>query len=204
MMMRTHAVLTCTLAVVLLSGCAPEADAEAEPPRPTGSPTPTASATPTARPARFAQPKTCAEILPVSRLDSLAAQNLTLLGGPGGKFGDNYTADPTPERQAGGITCIWGDDATNASSLTVSVAPLSASNRAVIVSSLVSQGLNEQIVDGLTLYGQFGDENTEPAILNVLRSDSWISVISTHGGNAAYDTALTVANETALAVYLAD
>lgn len=202
--MRTQAILTCALAVVLLAGCAPEADAGAGSPKPTASPTPSASATPTARPAHFTQPKTCAEALPASRLDAFAQQGLTLLGGPEGKFGNHYTADPSPEQQAGGITCIWGDDESNVSSLTISVAPLYTSSRAVVVASLVGQGLNEKIDGELTLYGQFGDENTEPAILNVLRTDSWISLISAQGGDSAYDTVLTISNEVALSVYLAD
>ncbi len=163
----------------------------------------TGTATAVATPAVFSQPIACADIVPRSRLDTFSQHGLVLLGGPGGKYGDKYTADQTPERQAGGITCIWGDGATDASSLTVSVAPLSAGTRAVIVASLIQQGLNEQTQGGLVTYGLFGDETSAPAILNVLRQDSWISVIGTRGGETNYNQAVDLSNDVALTVYSA-
>ena len=81
---------------------------------------------PTAR--TFTMPADCLGILPQSRQDAFASQGLVLLGGPGGQF-EQYYADPTPEEQAGGISCIWGDEDVPESTVTVSVAPLTASTR---------------------------------------------------------------------------
>ena len=202
--MRAHRIACglapCALAV-LLAGCGPAAP----PPEPTRSPTassmPTPSATPAATERRFVLPEDCDSALPGSRLAAFEDAGLTLLGGPGGKYGEHYLADPTPEESAGGITCIWGDDDTDASSITVSIAPLGAT-RPALVQSLLEQGLNEAVEGDLTLYAQQGDENVAPAVLNVLRADSWISVIQTVGGTAAFEEAITVAEEVAGVVYV--
>ena len=111
-------------------------------------------------------------------------QGLVLLGGPGGST-PHYYADPTPEEQAGGISCIWGDEAVPESTVTVSVAPLNASHpRRRVVDNLIAQGLNEAVLDDGISYAQLGDENSAPAVLNIVRDDSWISVIEALGGEA--------------------
>jgi hypothetical protein len=200
-MHRIAAALVGVLATVVLAGCAPEAT-----PTPVGSTTPTPSPSPTvsARPDPtelvFTMPADCIAALPESRRAAFEAAGLSLLGGPGGKYAQ-YFADPTPEERAGGITCVWGDDATDAASITISVAPLGAS-RAQVVQSLLDQGLNEAVDDDLTLYAKQGDENESPAIVNVLRVESWISVIQTVGGTASFDEALTVAAEVGRLVHV--
>jgi hypothetical protein len=196
------AALVLTLTVLALTGCvAPSPPPAAEPTRSTTpTPTPTGSAAPVATELAFVMPEDCRSVLPESRRTTLDAGGISLLGGPGGKYAQ-YFADPTPEERAGGITCVWGDDATDAASITISVAPLGAT-RAEIVQSLLDQGLNEAIDDDVTLYAKQGDENESPAIVNVLRADSWISVIQTVGGPASFDEALTVADEVGKIVYV--
>jgi hypothetical protein len=197
---RTPGAIAATALVFALAGCG-GGTPTIEPTRsPTATPTPTSAATPPPAELRFMVPEDCDAILPAARLAEFEDAGLTLLGGPGGKY-ERYLADPTPEENAGGITCIWGDDKTDASSITVSVAPLGA-NRAAVVQSLLDQGLNEAIDGDLTLYAQQGDEEVAPAVLNVLRTDSWISVIQTVGGTEAFEEAITVAEEVATAVYL--
>src|SRR5690606_17805503 len=145
----------------------------------------TPSTTPTTPPAtdpEFTQPESCTGLVTEERAADFEARGLELLGGPGGRYGEDYLADPTPEERAGGITCIWGDESRPDSTVTVSVAPVSAGTRAAIIDDLVSQGLNEATtVDGIT-YGQTGDEVSAPAIVNYVRTDSWISVILARGG----------------------
>lgn len=182
--------------VIALVGCATEEPAQsAQPqPRPTASPSPTVDAAPTV----FTQPALCSEALPLARIaDFESERGLVLLGGPEGRYGLGYSLDPSPEERAGGITCIWGYSDTEVSAVTVSVAPLTAANRAAVVAQLTDQGLNESVEGTATTFWQKGDTVSQPAILNVLGASNWISVIVTIGGNDAYDDAVAIATEVA-------
>ncbi len=148
-------------------------------------------------------PAACADILTKARLDQFDTDGLTLLGGPDGVYGDDYLADPTPEQKAGGITCIWGDAGTTVSAITISVAPLTATSRSSVVASLSGQGLNANVDGPIATFAILGDAELRPSILNVLREDSWISVIMTVGGTGPFDTALDLADEVAGTVYIA-
>src|SRR5262249_32362390 len=128
---------------------------------------------------------------------SFESQNLELLGGPGGKYGEDYLLDPTPEELAGGITCIWGDELIPESTVTVSIAPLTPSTRSVVVEDLISQGLNEAVVGDSLTYSRLGDEVSSPAIINVLRDNTWISVIEALGGEAFLEEAILISDEIA-------
>jgi hypothetical protein len=199
---RTFTVVPAAIAVALalcLAACGGE-------PTPTPTAQPTESSTPTAAPTQapaertFTMPSDCLGILPQSRQDALEAQGLVLLGGPGGQY-EQYYADPTPEEQAGGISCIWGDEAVPESTVTVSVAPLSAQSRASVVDNLIAQGLNEATLDDGISYAQIGDDNSAPAVLNIVRDDSWVSVIQALGGEAFFDEAVELAGEVSDQVY---
>jgi len=200
--MRAHALLP-AIGLVLaaaLAGCAQSAPIAT----PQASSTPSASPTPTpeAAPTVFRQPALCAEALPAELIADLEVdRGLVLLGGPEGRYGLDYSLDPTPEERAGGITCIWGFGDTEVSSVTVSVAPITAESRAPIVAQLVYQGLNESVAGDANVYWQEGDTEEQPAIVNVVRPESWISVIQTIGGRAAYDEAVEIANDAHETVY---
>jgi hypothetical protein len=161
-------------------------------------PTDSASAAPAER--VFTMPADCTTLLPQSRQDQFQTQGLELLGGPGGKY-EQYYADPTPEEQAGGISCIWGDEDVPTSTVTISVAPLSTSTRGPVVDNLLAQGLNEATLEDGISYAQLGDENSAPAVLNIIRDDSWISVIEALGGEAFFDEAVELAGEASTQVY---
>ena len=203
--MFSHRLLTgsAVVAIVIaLSACAAEEEPVAEPETPEPVPTVVESETPEPTPLAFVMPADCTTILPQERLDSFAEQNLELLGGPGSVYGDEYFFDPTPEQFAGGISCVYAEDGTDLSSLLVSVAPISAATRAGIVNDLANQGLNEDTTDeGAVTYSQFGDEAAAPAIYNIIRDESWISVISAFGGQVFYDEAVMIADEVAGEVY---
>ena len=185
------------LAALTLTACATEPA-----PPPAAAPTEAApSVEPTVAPLVFTLPTDCATILPQSRLDAFADLGLVLLGGPGGKYGTEYLADQTPEEQLGGITCIWGFDASDLSSVTVSVAPLTADTRAQALDGFATQGLEEVLTESTASYNQTGDAEEMPAITNVLRDDSWISVIKTVGGDPEFDEAVAIAGEAASAAY---
>lgn len=185
------AVLTATLAA-----CAPD-DAQPGPPPPPASETPDAQPEPTPTEAApvFRMPQSCAEAVPASRIAEFTALGMELLAGPDGKYGDDYLADPTPEQLAGGITCIWAEEDSAVNSITISVAPVSPANRPGIVDGLVAQSLNIVEDGDLVAYGRLGDDVAAPAIINLLRPDSWISVIPALGGEEHYELAVAVAQE---------
>jgi len=175
--------------LVVLAGCSAE-----EPPvaAPTASATqaPEPTPTPDAVKLAFTMPTDCNAMVPQSRIDAFTAEGIILLGGPGGKYAD-YLSDATPEEQAGGISCIWG------------FAPLTPATRPDVVASFGEQGLNEQIVGDGVAYGVQGDRTLDPAIMNVLRGESWISVIATIGGTDSYNQSVEIAQEVHDSVYTA-
>ena len=187
-------------ALLMLSGCAGE-QPEKDPPLTEDTSAPSSTPEPTEDPAVFTQPSECASILPEERIADFTSQGLALLGGPGGKYGTEYLADPTPEENLGGITCIWGFADSDFASVSISVAPLSPADRGGVVTSLADQGLNEVTEDGASTFAVQGDADSQPAIVNVLRFDSWISVIETVGGEEFYAEALLLASEVGDTVY---
>jgi len=192
------------LAVVLLAvlaGCT-AAETPKETPSATATEEPTPTTTPEAVKLTFTMPTDCTEIVPQSRLDAFAAEGIILLGGPGGKYSD-YLTDATPEEQAGGISCIFGFSDSEVSSFTISVAPLTAATRPAVIASFTEQGLNEQVTDDGVAYGVQGDRTLDPAIMNVLRGESWISVIATIGGTDTYAQSVEIAQEVHDVVYTA-
>lgn len=194
---RALALAAATL-VVALAGCSSAPVAE-PPATPSVEPSETSAAPTTAV---FTVPEDCgAGILPASRLATFDELGLVLLGGPGGKYGTDYSADPTPEEQLGGISCIWGFDASDISSVTVSVAPLSADTRVQALDEFATQGLVEQLTDDTAIYAQVGGDD-DPSITNVLRDDSWISVLTTVGGEDYAADARVIADEVAATVYV--
>lgn len=189
--------LGCAIAV---AGCAEKPPTTPE--QPSTSPSASPSPTPDAAPTTFTQPLTCATALPTARLAELEGdRGLVLLGGPDGRYGLEYALDPSPEERAGGITCIWGDGVTDVSAVTVSIAPVTAASRAPIVAQLIDQGLNESVESDAIVYWQQGDTDEQPAIVNVVRDNSWISVIETIGGPDAYEEALALADEAFATAY---
>ncbi len=204
--MFAHRILAGSAAVALviaLSACAAEEEPMAEPELPEPTPSALETEAPEEEPElTFTMPVDCTTILPQTRIDALAQQNLELLGGPGSVYGDDYFFDPTPEQLVGGISCVYAEDGRDLSSLLVSVAPISPATRAGVINDLAAQGLNEDTTDdGAVTYSQFGDEISVPAIYNVVRNNSWISVISAFGGQVFYDEAVIIANEVTGEVY---
>lgn|GEM_PF-775830 len=186
-----------------MTGCSAPSGAPSAAPTAVATPSQTASAAPTAvaETGTFTMPTQCLDILPASRLAQFDTAKLVLLGGPGGRYGDKYLLDPTPEETAGGITCIWGFSDTEVSSITVSVAPVTPDSRAKIIDTFVANGLNESEFNGASIFGKQGDSDTTPAVINSIRASSWISVISTIGGAVNYEAARAIVAEVTAMVY---
>jgi hypothetical protein len=203
--MRVHGVLgalgVAAITIALLGGCVPEPAGGGESPLPSAEPT--ASETPTPEPEvpTFAMPALCADIITAETAAEFEAAGLDLLGGPGGVYGGEYFAEPTPEEQIGGITCVWGDEEVAASTVIVSVAPIDASTQSSVVSTLIESGLVESDVDGTLTYARIGDDVSAPAELHAIRTDSWISVIEAVGGEDRFQHARELADEVTEQVY---
>ncbi len=186
--------------LLLLSACTPQVSAPTPTPTPSATEQPAPAETAAAAPPVFTKPADCSTIVPASRAAVFASAGSTLIGGPGGLY-PQYYADPTPQETAGGISCIWGDESSPGSNIEISVAPLTAATRSIVIENLVAQGLNEAPLGDAISYGQLGDQSSAPAVLNVIRNDSWISVIEGVGGQSAFEEAVTIADEVRSQVY---
>jgi len=197
------AVGAAALAVALLTGCTPQPAEGDDTPAPSTEPTPIETATAQPGTPEFAMPDECVELITAETAADFAAAGLDLLGGPGGLYGENYFGDPTPEEEVGGITCVWGDEDVPASTVIVSVAPITASTQSDVVSSLIASGLVESLVDGTLTYARIGDDVSAPAELHAIRAESWISVIEAVGGEDRFQHATELVDEVTAQVYVA-
>lgn len=191
------------IAIALLGGCAAAPAAEGESPEPGATPTATTVPTDSEPVVReFEQPTRCADIVTAETAARFEADGLDLLGGPDGLYGEQYFAEPTPEERAGGITCVWGDESAPATTVIVSVAPVTPATRAGIVRSLIEAGLIESQIDGAISYARIGDEVSAPGELHVIRNDSWISVLEALGGEDRFQRATELVDEVTAQVYV--
>ncbi|MDP4586355.1 MAG: hypothetical protein NWS64_03535 [Microbacteriaceae bacterium] len=194
---------------VTLAGCASTAE-------PTTAPTTTESASPsepTVEPTTpvvtetFAMPADCTEILPPANIAKFESDEIVLLAGPGGKYGDELITDPTPETVAGGISCYFGVDNEDINALSVSylvsAVSLDATTRAEVISDLTAQGLVQSTDErGDISFGVLGGSAGQTtANYNIVAVDSWISVISSKGGEKAFLSAVKLADAVHLNTY---
>lgn len=199
-------VATGAFALLGLVGCAAT-------PSPTVDPSASATAEPSAEPTvpvsteSFTMPADCTGVLPAATVDAFAADGVILLAGPGGKYGNELITDPTPEMEVGGISCYFGVDNEDPNQLSVTVlvsaAPLDATSRAAVIADLTELGLLEATDErGDVTFGILGgSEGQSTANYNVIAVDSWISVISSDGGEKAYLSAVELANDAHTAMY---
>jgi hypothetical protein len=183
--------------VFLLSGCS--GGVSPEPTATSAAPSPSATETTPEGDGTFGAPADCTAILPQDQVDSYSAENIVLLAGPGGIYGDELIPDPTPETIAGGISCYFGYDNEDPNQIqiysVVSVAEVTAGNRDSIMTELSEQGLNEGTdATGAATYAIIGDTAANvPAMYNVVDDYSWISVISVFGGETFFEENVAIA-----------
>jgi len=195
-----------TVALGTLAGCAAT-------PTPTAEPTVTESTAPTTEPTTpvvtetFSMPADCSEILPPTTISNFEADGIIVLAGPGGKYGNELITDPTPEMDAGGISCYFGVDNEDPNLLSVnyliSAVSLDAAARTDVIADLTAQGLSEATDErGDVSFGILGgSQGQTTANYNVVAADSWISVISSAGGEDAFLAAVELANDVHVANY---
>ena len=201
-------VVSGALLALALSGCAsPTPTPTVEPTTATPTVEPTVEPTTPAQTEFFSMPEDCAAILPAATIEGFAADGIIILAGPGGKYGNELITDPTPEMNAGGISCYFGIDNEDPNQLAVTVlisaAPVDDSTRPQITADLLAQGLVQATDErGDATFGLLGGSaGQSTANFNVVAADSWISVISSKGGKKAYFNAVKLANDVHLANY---
>lgn len=193
------------MGVLLLSGCS--LFGSPEPTATSAAPSPSATETTPEGGGTFGAPADCTAILPQDQVDSYAAENIVLLAGPGGIYGDELIPDPTPETIAGGISCYYGYDNEDPNQIqiysVVSVAEVTPGNRDSIVTGLSEQNLNEGTdATGAATYAIIGDTDANvPAMYNVVNDTSWISVISVFGGETFFEENIAIAGQVYDQVY---
>jgi hypothetical protein len=193
------------MGVLLLSGCS--LFGSPEPTATSAAPSPSATETTPEGGGTFGAPADCTAILPQDQVDSYAAENIVLLAGPGGIYGDELIPDPTPETIAGGISCYYGYDNEDPNQIqiysVVSVAEVTPGNRDSIVTGLSEQNLNEGTdATGAATYAIIGDTDANvPAMYNVVNDTSWISVISVFGGETFFEENVAIAGQVYDQVY---
>ncbi|MFN3708150.1 hypothetical protein [Microcella sp.] len=199
---RLAALAAVGLLAVGLSACADQPAAEPEPTvEPTAAPEPEPITEPEPEPEPepelvFTMPTDCTQILPADRVASLEAQNLQLLGGPGSIYGDEFFFDETPEQLVGGISCVWGQEGVDLSTILLSVAPLNAATRAQTIEDLIAQGYISYDRDDSSLaFGLIGDAGGPPAIYNLITNDAWFSMLNSLGGQTGFDEAILLTEE---------
>ena len=189
--------------LLTLAACAPEQPAPTEPvAEPSSEPTPSpepSETTPEPSPEPelvFTMPADCTVILPADRVGTLEAQGLTLLGGPGSLYGDEYFGDQTPEQLIGGMSCVWGQEGVDLSTILFSVAPLNAVSRESTINDLVAQGyVPFEREDSSLAFGVLGEEGIGPAIYNLITDDAWFSVLNSLGGQTGFDESVLFTEE---------
>ena len=189
--MMIRRLLVVALGAVVVSGlaaCTPPAPAPTETPTPSAS---TASATPTPTPDPvpvFTTPTTCAELIGPDLAAEFAADNIVLFDSTNG---EGIYANGFTKIQDGGdpFACLFGEDMVDLSSFQLEVQPVSSqSEHEGIVAVLGSQGFVETVDGDVVTYTQVGNEmSTQPAIIHVLRLDSWMTASANFGGQIQAD-----------------
>ncbi|CAB4540994.1 unannotated protein [freshwater metagenome] len=202
-----RAIAPIAIVMLALTGCGPNVDPTAGP-NPTGTTQPTGEPTdPPVQTEFFSMPADCTGILPATDVAAFAADGVILLAGPGGKYGNELITEPTPEMSAGGISCYFGVDNEDLTLLRVNVlvsaVPLDDTSRAKVIDDLAAQGLARAMDErGDVTFGILGvSEGQTTANYNVIASDSWISVLSSDGGEAAFLAIVSLANAVHIANY---
>lgn len=175
--MRRAAVLLAPVLLVLLAACDPG------PAAPTGTPVPSASGSSpiaTSEPvAEFTAPSSCSELLgPLEA--QFAADGLVLFSSTDG----TGIYAPIASTQEGGdpFSCWYGKDGVDLSTIEIAAQAVDEQQHEGIVAVLESEGFELTLDEDRATYVQVGDEGATPAIVHVLRPDSWLTGYSALGG----------------------
>ncbi len=182
--MRTAAALvTSAILLAALSACAPSGpdDVTAPTPSPTPSAADEASPSPTPDAPAFTVPTSCTELVSVELENQILATGAVLFSSTDGS-GIYYPIDST---QDGGdpFSCWYGKDGVDLSSVEFAAQPITSTDEHEgIMAVLNSGGFDVELNGDVVTFIQVGDEGTTPAIVHIVRPDSWITGFSSFGG----------------------
>lgn len=175
------------LAALALVGCTP-----AEP-----APVPETSATavaevepsPTSVPAPatkvFEPASTCTEMLGSVLEDEILAGGYTLFSSTSAG-GSHY---PIASTQSGDpYSCWYGVDGVDLSTFEIAAQRLGATERDGVAALLSSKGFTNTGEGDVATWVMEGDQGQKPAIVHVLRADSWLTAFSAYGGAKQVET----------------
>ncbi|MBX3090926.1 MAG: hypothetical protein KF801_00275 [Cryobacterium sp.] len=178
-----HLIAGTTLAVVLaagLTGCDPAG------PAPSGSPSESsassASPSPTEAPAAFVAPTSCTQLLGASLESSLTADGTVLFSGPGGT--GLYPGIESAQDGGSPLSCVYGKDMVDLSTFELAAQGLTQDAHEGVLAELETRGMTEVAAGDTVTFTQTGDEGSTPAIIHILKPDSWVTAYSTFGGTA--------------------
>lgn len=180
--MRTPFVIAASAVVLALAGCGPTAPVPSSSPSASSAPTPTASASSTPESeASFTVPTTCTELLGAGLESDILATGVVLFSSSDG----TGLYAPIPSTQDGGdpFSCWYGKDGVDLSSFELAAQPISSTDEHEgIVAVLGAAGFTSSTDGDVVTFVQVGDEGSTPAIVHVVRPDSWLTGYSTFGG----------------------
>lgn len=179
-------VLPVAMAMTLVAALAACGPAEPEPSPTSTDAAPSPSATPSAAPApapdpaaTFTPATSCTGMLGPLETQLIAEGNVLFSSTDGGGI---YF--PIESTQDGGdpFSCWYGKDGVDLSSFELASQPVDQAEHEGIVAVLGGMGFEVSVDGDVATYVQVGDEGTTPAIIHVLRPDSWLTAYGTFGG----------------------
>lgn len=141
----------------------------------------------------FFLPDTCRDLMSAEAYEKLTTAPNQLLRGPGADTDEPVYPDGSPQEELGGISCFFGDmDETR--TYTLSIAPVTPDNRALVIEGLLEQKLNvDQTPSGALVYSIQGDDTSTPATYNTLFPEAWYEVLVSPGGRISAEEAAALA-----------
>ena len=80
------------------------------------------------------------------------------------------------------LSCLYGKDMVDLSTFEFAAQELSQDGHDGTIAELRSRGMTQTTDGDAVTFTQSGDEGTTPAIIHILKPDSWVTVYSTFGG----------------------
>lgn len=138
------------------------------------------SASATESQAVFVAPTSCTDLLGATLEAEVTSDGSVLFSGPGGT--GTYPAPSIGQDGGTPVACLYGKGMVDLSTFEFASQGLSQDAHEGTLAELESRGMTETTSGDTVTFTQEGNEGTDPAIVHILRPDSWVTVYSTFGG----------------------